>query len=121
MNPVVVFPAKLINPQFTGPTTAKVTGLDPKTGRVGILYQGKRGILQANQVLSANVDAWNAGLKWAPKYWRTGLNDKMQDWGDVPEERRAKEEQTNDALDDIPETLSLADFPGTPGPEGKTR
>lgn len=117
MNPVVVFSSKLVNPNFTGPTTARVAGLDPVTGRVSIILDGKRGILQRNQILSANVDAWNAGLKWAPKYWRTGINNRMQDWGDVPANLRASEEQDNDGIEDIPETLSLADFPGTPGPE----
>lgn len=118
MKPVVVFPAKLINPKLTGPTTAQVTGLDPKTGRVAVTINGRQGVLQAKQILSANVDAWKAGLRWAPKYWRTGLNENMQDWGDVPEDRRAKEETTEKSpFDDVPDTLSLADFPGTPGPD----
>ena len=112
LNPVVVFKST------KGPMNARVTGLDPKTGRVAVVAGTQRGVLKAEQVLSANVDAWKVGLRWAPKYWRTGLNEARQDWGDIPEDRRANEQSASkDPFDDVPETLSLKDFPGTPGPD----
>ena len=112
MNPTVVFKTN------RGPMTGRVTGLDPKTGRVAVILAGsdRRAVLTHDMVLSANVDAWQAGLRWAPKYWRTGLNDKMQDWADIPADRRANEE-TKDPFAEVPETLSLKDFPGKPGPD----
>lgn len=100
----------------TGPIVGRILAIDLQRQLCRTSF-GNYGthIVPASLVLSANIDAWSAGLTWAPKYWRSGIGDNLPDWGDIPPERRAREENKN-PIDDIPETLSLADFPGTPGP-----
>lgn len=42
----------------------------------------------ADQVVSANWEAWQSGINWAPTYFRDGYGADQKPWGDIPETKR---------------------------------
>jgi hypothetical protein len=92
----VTFDASLLWHALSGPMRGLIRSPRPgcpaidRVDKTIIVHVGGRCylILFEKDILSANVEAWGAGVTWAPEYWRAGYGADEKLWGEIPEEKR---------------------------------